>query len=331
MPLPPKPTRNLNTEKEYKRRTRDLIRKCRRELKIHKNDVLDHRHFVGWLITNKTQWSRPTWRQYKSSVAYSLEIESLQHHDPIAQEAWETLMPVDVEGCLPTTKRTSGSKMKRFPLKDFLKIVRVLEENPNRWSLDLINWLNAGLLTGLRPMEWSQTQYIEAEDGVDYLLVKNAKATNNRAHGPSRKIILDGLSNEEKNVIKNHLERATLFTHAGQFKSFYMGCASVLSRTARAVWPKRTEHLTLYSVRHQFSADAKASGLLPEELAALMGHAVDTTAARHYGKKTAGYEMIRVRPDPEEVAKVKTILRYGYNLSHDNKYQPMPKPTPNEV
>lgn len=330
MPLPPKPTRNLNTEIEYKRRTKNLIRKCMKELKIHPNEELDYRHFVGWLITNKTQWSRPTWRQYKASVSYTLEVEALQHHDAIAQEAWETLLPVDVEGCLAVTKRTSGSKMKRFPLKDFLKIVKVLEENPNRWSRDLIDWLNAGLLTGLRPMEWSQSQYIEGKDGADILLVKNAKATNNRAHGPTRSIILDGLSDEERGIIKTHLERATLFVNSGQYKNFYMGCASVLSRTARAIWPKRKEHLTLYSVRHQFSADAKASGLLPEELAALMGHAVDITAAKHYGKKTAGYEMIRVRPDPEEVAKVKSVLKFGYNLSLDHNLRPMPKPTLSE-
>jgi len=75
------------------------------------------------------------------------------------------------------------------------------------------------------------------------------------------------------------------------------------------LWPKRTSHATLYSMRHQFSANAKASGFTREEIAALMGHAVDTTATQHYGKKTAGYEMITVRPDPAEVARIRSVFK----------------------
>lgn len=324
MPLPARPQRSLDTQTSYRRRARDLIRKCRRELNIHHNEALDYRRFVGWLITRKPQWSRTTWRQYKAAVVYALEIEAGQHHDPVAQEALEALLPVDVEGCLATTKRTSGAKLKRFPLRDYRQIMAYLEDHPNRWSADLQRWLAASLLTGLRPREWAQAS-LERRGDEDALVVVNAKATNQRAHGPTRTILLGGLTDDERELIAEHLERATLFAKAGEFPRFYHGCAAVLSRVARKLWPKRVEHVTLYSTRHQFSADAKASGLLPEELAALMGHAVDTTAGKHYGKKTAGLDMIRVRPDPREVARVRQAFKQAWRGPGQ---KPMPKSIP---
>ncbi len=326
MPLPARPARTVSTEQAYKKRANALRLRCRKELVLHQQEVLDYRQFVGWLITQKTFWSRPTWRQYKAAVVYELEMAAEKNFDPVAQEALEALLPIDVEGCMPTTKKTSGSKLKRFPNKDYRQLMRELDQHPNPWSADLKRWLSAGLLTGLRPREWGQAK-MTMRDGEPALLVTNAKATNQRAHGPTRTIMLGGLTNEERALIKDHVDRATLFAKAGQFQNrFYQGCAAVLARTVRRLWPKReTGHVTLYSARHQFSADAKATGLLPEELAALMGHAVDTTATKHYGKKTAGLDMIRVRPDPKEVAKVRSVLKASFN---GPGHQPMPRPVP---
>jgi len=326
MPLPSQPSRTVSTEQAYKKRANSLVLRCRRELVLHPQEVLDDRRFVGWLINQKPLLSRPTWRQYKAAVVYKLQLASEKNFDPIAQEALESLLPEDVEGCVSTTKKTSGAKLKRFPMKDYRQLMRELSEHTNPWAPDLKNWLTAGLLTGLRPREWGQAK-MTIRDGEPALVVVNAKATNHRAHGPTRTIMLGGLTDEERTIIKSHLERATMFAKTGEFQNrFYQGCAAVLARTVRQLWRKRgTGYVTLYSARHQFSADAKASGLLPEELAALMGHAVDTTATKHYGKKTAGMEMIRVRPDPKEVAKVRSALRATFK---GPGHQPMPRVLP---
>lgn len=304
----PEPTRTSQTEAQYRRRTRNLIRQCREHLTLPPTEPLDYRQFVGWLVTRKSTYSRPTWRQYKASVCYVLQVEAEQRGNAIAQEAYEILLPIDVEGCVRKTKKTSGSKLKRFPVKDFHQVLKQLERSTSPWAEDLRRWMVAGIITGLRPMEWS-TAVLEERAGVLHLTVVNAKATNDRAHGPTRTIFLDGLTEDERKIIREHVERANLWQQADQFASFYQGCAGALARTCRALWSKRQQFPTLYSLRHQFSADAKASGLTREELAALMGHAVDTTAGRHYGKKTAGHSLIRVRPDPKEVAKVRQSYR----------------------
>lgn len=306
MPLAAKPTRIARTEQRYRQRTRDLVVQCRKRLNIPNNEDLDYRRFVGWLITQKTNWSRDTWRQYKASVMFFLEQEA--EVNDIALEAFEALSPIDVTGCVKKTTKTSGSKQKKVPLKDYRAIIKNIQDFGSYWTEDVERWIGSSLLTGLRPVEWA-TARLDSLNNVPVLVVNNAKATNGRAHGPTRSILLDGLTDDERQMIQEHVQRANQWEQAGQYDRFYHGCAATLSRATRRLWPKRTSHATLYSMRHQFSANAKASGFTREEIAALMGHAVDTTATQHYGKKTAGYDMIRVRPDPSEVAKIRSVFK----------------------
>lgn len=309
MALPGKPTRSASTEDSYRKRTSQLIARARKELQISPHDALDHRQFVGWLVTGKRNWSRSTWRQNKASSAFSLEKEAL--NNPVAQEALDYLLSVDVDGCLPKGTRTSASKQKKLPLKDYRRLDLWLQDHRGTWNADVRQWLACGLLTGLRPVEWAQAGMV-THLGEPALRVRNAKASNNRANGTHRHIMLGGLSDEERDLIRTFVARANAWNDAGQYQRFYQGCAATLARTCRLIWPKRDSYPTLYSARHQFSADAKASGFSKEELAALMGHAADATAGIHYGRKTAGFEMVRVRPDPGEVALVRKVaLGFG--------------------
>lgn len=321
MPLNPHPTRTPATEAAYRRRTRELVARCRRELTIHPHEQMDYRQFAGWLISHKTQWARTTWRQYKAAVVYSLEQEVAKTKSAMAQEALEALLPVDVEGCVAKTRKTSGSKLKRFPARDYRALVQWMRQHPGQWHADLERWLTVSLLTGLRPQEWAHA-IMKGAGGNASLLIENAKATNQRAHGPTRTLLLDGLTDSERELIATHLQRCQEWEKSGQFKSFYHGCSATLTRLGRLLWPARQQYPTLYSTRHQFSADAKASGFLREELAAMMGHAVDDTATKHYGRKVAGHNMVRVRPDPAEVARVRQV--YTDRPLPQPKARPMP-------
>ena len=305
-----------------------MVQQCRKQLQLPHHEPMDYRRFVGWLIGRKPGISRDTWRQYKASVVFFLDEEA-QKGDPIAEEAKELLEGVDVSGCLKKTTKTSAKKQKKVPLRDFRGIMKYLDNNPSPWSLDLERWISSSLLTGLRPAEWAGTSFGFA-DGEVALIVQNAKATNGRALGFSRHILLGGLTDDERDMIKEHVERANEWEQAQQYHKFYHGVAASMARVVRKIWPKRDTYPTLYSMRHQFAANAKASGFTREEIAALMGHAVDTTATEHYGRTTAGYDMIRVRPDPAEVAKVRQVYR-GRNAPPKPKaLSPHPVPRPKD-
>lgn len=316
-----KPTREESTKETYRSRTRELNMRCRKELLIADHELLDLRQFVGWLIENKTNWMGTTWRQYKASVIYFLETKISEENDPVAQECYEWLIPVGVDGCIKKTKRTSNNKMKKFPLKDFNTIVYFLGNNKgaSRWYEPLRRWLIAGVLTGLRPIEWANSKIIN-HNGEVALYVKNAKNTNGRANGDYRTIILNDLTVDEIAIIKKHVEYSNEWNEADQFHSFYSSCGRALKKACKELWPRRSQYPCLYSARHQFAADAKASGLSREEIAALMGHAVDETATKHYGRKTAGSSHTRVKPIVEDVLRVRQV--------YDQKYLGINEPKP---
>lgn len=315
-----KPTREKSTLREYLSRTRKLTRKCRKETNIPDHELLDLRQFTGWLIDSKTKWAGTTWRQYKAAVIYFLETE-IEKNDPVAQECYEMLIDIGVEGCVKKTKKTSGNKMKKFPEKDFNDIVYFLNNNTgaSKWYEPLRRWLISSLLTGLRPVEWADAKVIDFE-GSAALLVKNAKHTNGRAHGEFRTIILDDLSSDEISIIKKHVEYCNEWNDADQFSTLYAACGRALKKCCKELWKRRDQYPCLYSTRHQFSANAKASGFSREEIAALMGHAVDDTATIHYGRKTAGSSHTRVRPIAEDVLKVRQV--------YDQKYLGFNEPKP---
>lgn len=288
------------TQAKYYKRAVSLIRRAKIALGLSLTDSLDPRQFVAWLSEQRKTLARTSWRQYKSAVVCFLSKEPPSGS---VDEALDWLRDVDVEGCQKKTEKTSGTKLKRLNQRDFQRITEYLRENKGKWNTPLLDWMVSATLTGLRPQEWADAK-LDKIDGEIALVVKNAKSTNGRAHGFSRTLLLGALSVDEIDTLRRHVERASQFAGVEQFDELYHGCSHTLHYVCRKLWPRRTKHVTLYSCRHQFSANAKASGFERDEIAAMMGHAVDDTAIRHYGKKSAGDELVRVRAHKDDVDKV---------------------------
>ncbi len=152
--------------------------------------------------------------------------------------------------------------------------------------------------------------------------IQNAKNTNGRSHGETRTLVLKNVKEEDLLAIRNHLNNIRMFLGMDEYDYFYNGCAIALYKACRQCWPRRKRHITLYSTRHQFSANAKSSGFSRQEVAAMMGHAVDITATIHYGRKQAGNEELSVNPIEEDVFKVRSIdvedFKTKINQKQDN-------------
>lgn len=299
-------SRSDKTKKNYERRCNQLLKKCSTELKIPKEEDLDMRQFVVWLAEQRPKLSRATWRQYKSAATYFME--TLPDMDA-SVASLEYLSDKTSVGCVLKSKKTSSQKLKHISLQEWERIDEYLILHKTKWSDNLRNWLKAGLLTGLRPIEWQGAKFFYYKDKIPALLVENAKNTNGRAHGPTRTLLLDALSAQELITIKEHLMAVRTFTSIEQegYTFFYNGCSTTLYNACRKIWPRRLRHVTLYSTRHQFSSNAKSSGFSKTEVAAMMGHAVDITATIHYGKKINGNESVLIKPVSEEVSKIKQI------------------------
>ena len=91
---------------------------------------------------------------------------------------------------------------------------------------------------------------------------------------------------------------------AGTYRSWWF--TTVVGRWLRercgSPCKTRNGNVTLYTARHQFSANAKSSdGLTRTEIAALMGHASIYTAGEHYGKRRSGRGRLGVPRSEAEV------------------------------
>lgn len=312
------PTRESHTEQAYRHRYGMLENAARLSYGISFEEQVDPRLVV--VHTKDTVKSKnlgaSTWRQYRAALR--LVLQELG-----SEEAEEALR--DLEAAQYRAERradritlTSARKMKGFPEKEFRIIKSYLEERIRSvWARPLINWMIAGMATGLRPVEWWGAELIEinpeevglpsSHGSLPALRVRNAKHTNQRAHGILRTVPLKHVTPEEMRAIIAHLR--TVSQH--DFQLAHKVCRQLLLRVCRVVLRNTAQMPTLYSCRHQFTADIKASGLSDEERGCLLGHSNGDTNNWHYGKMRSGRPRENILVALAELANVRQSLKRG--------------------
>lgn len=302
-----RPTRTQETEQDYIARATRLLERYR--CASGETWQADPVAACEWIASQRTGWSRSTWRAYRAALVYFME-----KNGPI--EAVSVLGQSDTSPCKAKGEHTSAKKMKSFSVKHLTKIVKVLGEGQGKNDLLLGLWVTVNRLVGLRPIEW-ETAVIT--DKV--LVVQNAKSTNGRSHGETRHLLLSGLSQQDREALYLFVEtlRKTVDEY-GDFKKVQKACSCRLWKVTRRLWPNRSTYPTLYSTRHQFSADLKKQGRPCEEIAALFGHATDKTASEHYGRGKYGESRGgSVVPPSEEVERVRRLVDLSKRPFSSNK------------
>jgi len=133
---------------------------------------------------------------------------------------------------------------------------------------------------------------------------------------------LSELNDQERQVIDLHLDQVHQAILSPEqhgksgFELFYSHCRACLYEATRALWPKRKQHISLYSARHQFAANAKFNGLPLEHIAALMGHASIETATAHYGRRSAGTGGMKVKAHSDDIERVTELNAHRMDHGH---------------
>jgi integrase len=276
---------------------------------------------VLWYCKEKAHSYMPnTWRYYRSSFNFYAEKEFENGNLSLDKLKKIKLVLSQTKSGNKTyiPKRTSAKKSKNLNEKDLKVLINKLKSSNSKWGVATMLWIQAGIIAGLRPIEWSNVEIAYENNGGVVLIVKNAKSTNKRSHGKYRTIDLSFLKGEEKKLIENHIKIAHRFFENNLWDDYYNGCSNLLRYTTRKIWKSREKYPTLYTSRHQFSANIKADGSTPEEVAALMGHASDETAQEHYGKKRYGSGGRMPKANSEDVKNVKIKNKTKFEFK-DNK------------
>jgi len=304
------PDRIQKTDKNYAIKAKQLCTQAARAHGYDSPHSVPLTTVVEYVINRKPTYSRNTWKQYKNALrCHAEKVIEIRLEKVVSEEALAAIRMLDresSEGCMKAGTRTSALKQKTFKKADFDQLIAYLERHigKHRYARALSLWLKASRLTGRRPSEWEHTDLIRI-DITPELKVQNAKATNGRGNGEERTLLLDRSTNGALEIIQDMIEMVEGYLSEMPFAQLQKYLGDYMNRAARSCFGKRKKYPTLYSTRHQVSADAKMSGLSRAEVAALMGHATDETAGTHYARKVSGESVVGVRPIPSEVSTVR--------------------------
>ena len=235
-------------------------------------------------------------------------------------ECVNALKKITFNGCKKKSKKnTSSKKNKYLGPEDFEKIASNMSDNSKYGALALL-WLEATVITGLRPVEWRDA-YIEN----DVLIVKNAKNTNNRSYDDWRHLTLYDLGQSDKEKVYSFVKKLSNFMMENEFDKIYKSVRDRLYITSKKIWGENAAP-SLYSARHQFVANCKKAEMSYAEIAVAMGHKSDGTSKKKYAKARRGIAGVgRVGIRDEDKEKIHITEDYferlkGKNprLNHDN-------------
>jgi hypothetical protein len=274
-----------------------------------------------WLAAARGSYRPSTYRQYRAALLWA--VEQMPAVEPSLRQRIENRVKAeDVrEGkarSKPLDARTSAKKRKRIEEDDFTVLRCALQASRRAVDVDLLVFLEANLMAGLRPSEWpSAALSLEAKGDV-VLKVFNGKATNGRANGPLRTLTYsdpeDGQAYPKLRSCLMLVERVLEGVDPANRKAIWARFCRALQDRFRTLnhhlWPRRKRHYSLYSSRHTLIAAAKQK-FSSCEVAAIAGHGADATATRHYvrpGRGKLGPCMVLPAPAETDVASVRRTL-----------------------
>lgn len=204
--------------------------------------------------------------------------------------------------------RNSATRAKGIPEDAYFAILKDLAPRTAVLAQMAGAMLVASRTFGLRPSEWADAEFetrLDPRTGIEHyrLRVRNAKYSEGRSFGEYRTLISDSrrIEEYEANAAGYTIDRVRDYLDEHRKDKTARGEPFVKEEVLRRLFDginrhirlackrqKVREHVTIYSARHQFSADAKAAGLGRVLVAALMGHGSIETAGSHYGKRQSG-------------------------------------------
>lgn len=308
----PKATVADETVIDYLNKAKELTA---RYIKKH-GEITDSISVVKWLEAMKPNIESSTWRYYKASLVCYFDKTN-------QSETAAALRKIQSDGCKVSSstqkkeKKTSSNKKKSVSEREELLIVEHFKstEEESYWSRPVHAFFKATLATGLRPIEWQQSQLISDDSGAPILKVKNAKNTNNRSHGKYRHLHLSDISDEDMLFIRINLQYTSPIHgwngpngKLSSFNDYYKYIRAHMYRTTKKLFPCTAKRVSIYSCRHQMIANLKKAAFTLAEIAALVGHGTDETASAHYGRAKYGRSRKGLpKPDPQEVLKIRPV------------------------
>lgn len=315
----------------YRDRANRLFERCNKERSKKRLPVpTSPKHFVQWLGDLRPLYLPRSWRLYKAACLYVIHEEPWllwpELDGSIARRCALELRAFTQSPCHRERGNTSSMKLKTVRDADLDALTDYYGARRSEHGTNILRFLRFNRFIGLRPCECIRTRMTwDPSERTLVFVVMNAKHNDIRAHGEIRTITVD---DPTPDLLDNALAFFK-FVHTefkapdglDRIEAWTDHCdlmQDALRRACRKLWPRRKKQLTFYSARHEAASFFKTYRP-PEEVAALMGHAVDETAYSNYARAKANGGAVAPedvsslpRPQPEEVAQVRQVKTDDY-------------------
>ncbi|MEY2341461.1 hypothetical protein AB4090_05040 [Acidithiobacillus sp. IBUN Pt1247-S3] len=240
---------------------------------------------LHWFIEQTPGWRKNTFKASRYGLLYLLQKQGAPREllDGIRQTPYRA----EYRTPAPRGTRKDPGRVKRFPPEDLQRYLDFLQNRPShRGMFDEILWrfLQWNPQVGLRPSEPGDAQIARLDpQGPEVLVIRNRKVNEQRGNGTHRVLEIPPQVLEQGRALLE--ERDRLLASGLTWKEIQNGMMMRMNQVRHELGGRT---YTLYSTRHQFVANAKASHWPPGMLADAMGHRSTNTAQSHYGRRTAG-------------------------------------------
>ncbi|HBO3046066.1 TPA: site-specific integrase [Pseudomonas aeruginosa] len=229
-------------------------------------------NIIGALLRSASGYRPDYFRRLRNALAFD---QSCRGHQHIAEEINRTLNPVSV---LDLPRKSKQPRRRRITDEDFATWVKALAER------DLTVESAALLLikmTGARPCE-----LVNITVEGNKIKILGAKHSHGGLRGADR--VLEA-SDKDSKLIRNTIG---VFQNKGRTLD---AMRMAIREVAMEIFGSKKAP-SMYTLRHQFGADLKASGMSRREIAYIMGHQATDSISRYGDKRYGRAEAVKVRP-----------------------------------
>ncbi|MBJ7265579.1 tyrosine-type recombinase/integrase [Idiomarina abyssalis] len=258
---------------KYLKTVKGLVNKFLKS-KPEKIDLLSFAHYCVEEI--RPTISNSSWLSYRYQIDQCFNNEEMRK-------------ALSVKGVNPkrSNYEAAFTRAKQLNAEKLATIERYCATSPSLYATPLQLCLRATLLTGLRPNEWLRCQ-LESLDEIKFLRVSNTVKGESEGHKlTERRIPLTHLNDEQMSELVDWL----VLCESNDYERLISGVKAFLKQICQREFAHDRKRIQLYSARHQFAANLKATGLEKSLIAKLLGHATEEMQTQHYGRTLHGHAL----------------------------------------
>lgn len=309
-----------DTYQKYFLRGLGLIGTYKHERNIRTStEDIDPRWFADWLIATREPFLKSgAWRVHRQAATAVIYTIPSVYTDEAIGILNEDFQVGDDKGNRGAGSRANKGLKAEFMIYDHFQHLKqkVREMGSSEACLALRDWLDAGVYTGLRPMEW-ELAFIEKHPDRpcphgERIWLHVVAARGEHGHGTYRSLDVSGFSVEALSAVERTVQRSHVWTLSGQWPTWQSEVSKLFCSACEELFPRMRLKYTLHSLRHQFIANMSTI-YNRERVVAMSGHDVTGAQREHYIKRRIAWTEAQLEGVPaavtEQVARTRRRLR----------------------